>query len=193
MNGRQHAPKLNHDGVRRRPLDFGGILIYIVSRPIMAPLSDISLREFQALAQLRYVIRKFLVFSADAARSCDIKPQQHQLLLALKGLPPKLRPTISSVAERLQLQHHSTVELVNRLTTRGLLQRTGAKEDHREVLLRITPLGERLLKKLSLAHRRELRSAAPELIDALTDIMGTRKRNATNRKPARAVAQRNAQ
>ena len=159
----------------------------------MAPLSDISLREFQALAQLRYVIRKFLVFSADAARSCDIEPQQHQLLLALKGLPSKSRPTISSVAERLQLQHHSTVELVNRLTIRGLLQRAEADEDHREVLLRITPRGERLLKKLSLAHRRELRSAAPELILALTDIVGARKRLTANTRPARAVAQRHAQ
>ncbi len=154
---------------------------------------NITLREYQALAQLRYLIRRFLAFSADAARACDLEPQQHQLLLALKGLPSNARPTIGVAAERLQLRHHSAVELVHRSIARGLLERSGSEEDHREVLLRITPLGERLLKKLSLAHRSELCSAAPELVEAVADIVGVRRVGTAGSKRARVTTQRSVQ
>jgi len=129
--------------------------------------SQLSAREYRALAELRYVIRKFLSFSAKAARAAGIEPQQHQLLLAIKGLPPDLHPTIRVAAERLQLQHHSAVELAKRSIEHGLLEGRTNKTDRREVLLHITPSGERLLRRLSLAHRDELRSAAPVLLQAL--------------------------
>ena len=64
-----------------------------------------------------------------------LEPQQHQLMLALKGLPDGLHPTVGTLAERLQLQHHSTVELVNRLSAGGLVRRSRAGEDRRQVLL----------------------------------------------------------
>ena len=58
-----------------------------------------------------------------------MEPQQHQLLLAIKGLPDGATATIGELAERLQLKHHSTVELVNRLEKHGYvvreLERTG--------------------------------------------------------------------
>jgi len=158
----------------------------------MPPPTRVSQREYQALAELRYAIRKFQAFSAEAARSFDIEPQQHQLLLAIKGLPRQQRPTIGTVAERLQLQHHSTVELVKRSVARGLLVRFEGETDHREVLLGITPLGERLLAKLSLAHKKELRSAAPVLVDALAEIVGTSKRRSM-RAPVSSVAARSIQ
>ena len=138
----------------------------------MPTLPRITAREYRALAELRYVIRKFLGFSAKAARAASVEPQQHQLLLAIKGLPPDLRPTISVAAERLQLQHNSAVELVKRSIEQGLLERRGNKNDHREVLLRVTPSGERLLRRLSLAHRSELRAAAPVLLQALAEVVG---------------------
>ena len=138
----------------------------------MPTLPRITAREYRALAELRYVIRKFLGFSAKAARAASVEPQQHQLLLAIKGLPPDLRPTISVAAERLQLQHNSAVELVKRSIEHGLLERRGNKNDHREVLLRVTPSGERLLRRLSLAHRSELRAAAPVLLQALEEVVG---------------------
>jgi DNA-binding MarR family transcriptional regulator len=134
--------------------------------------SRITTREYRALAELRYVVRKFLSFSAEAARAASVEPQQHQLLLAIKGLPPDLRPTISVTAERLQLQHNSAVELVKRSIEHGLLERRGNKNDRREVLLHITPSGERVLRRLSLAHRSELRAAAPVLLQALEEVVG---------------------
>jgi DNA-binding MarR family transcriptional regulator len=137
----------------------------------MIKSAQISRREYRALAELRYVVRRFLNFSEAAARAASIEPQQHQLLLALKGMPPTCRPTVGKVAERLQLQHNSAVELAKRSIERGLLERRSSQADRREVLLHITPRGERLLRRLSLAHRSELRSAAPVLVRALEELV----------------------
>jgi DNA-binding MarR family transcriptional regulator len=128
---------------------------------------EMSELEYRAFAEFRYVLRRFLNFSESAARNVSLEPQQHQLLLALKGLPADLRPTVGTLAERLQLRHNSTVELAQRSIESGLLQRRPSPLDGREVLLSITARGERLLRRLSIEHRREMRSAAPALIRAL--------------------------
>src|SRR5205823_4503579 len=62
--------------------------------------------NFRAMAEFRYQIRRFLRFSETAARQAGIEPQQHQLLMAVKGLPEGLKPTISVLAERMQLQRN---------------------------------------------------------------------------------------
>jgi DNA-binding MarR family transcriptional regulator len=131
-------------------------------------VTDLSIAEYRALAEFRYQIRRFLQFSAEAARAHGLEPQQHQLLLALKGLPESARPTIGELAERLQIQHHSAVELVNRLASHGAIRREQAGADHREVLIRLTRGGEALLRRLSLAHHGELETSGPLLAKALT-------------------------
>lgn len=135
----------------------------------------LTLADYQALAELRYQIRRFLHFSEQASRTAGLEPQQHQLMLALKGLPKGVRPRIGELAERLQLRHHSTVELVNRLSTAGYVRRHRAGEDRREVLLSLTPSGEKILKELSLYHRAELRIQGPALISALESAIQVHK------------------
>ena len=142
----------------------------------MPKAPPITAREYRALSELRYAIRRFLEFSEGAARTADVEPQQHQLLLALKGLPEDQRPTVGAVAERLRLQHNSAVELAKRSIERGLVERLESESDRREVLLRITRKGEGVLRRLSLAHRAELRSAAPALTKALEALVGKRPR-----------------
>ena len=127
----------------------------------------LTLADYQALAELRYQIRRFVHFSEQASRTAGLEPQQHQLMLALKGLPEGVRPRIRDLAERLQIRHHSMVELVNRLSAAGHVRRHRAGEDRREVLLSLTPSGEKILKELSLYHRSELRIQGPVLISAL--------------------------
>jgi DNA-binding MarR family transcriptional regulator len=127
--------------------------------------------DYRALAELRYQIRCFLTFSEGQARAARLQPQQHQLLLALKGLPPAQRPTISVLAERLQLKHHTLVGLLDRLVDAQLAARRASTSDRREILVEITPKGERLLRSLSLAHRNELRNKGPALLLALQRIL----------------------
>jgi DNA-binding MarR family transcriptional regulator len=135
----------------------------------------LALSDYQALAELRYQVRSFLRFSEEAARKMGLEPQQHQLMLAIKGLPARMHPTIGALAERMQIQHHSTVELVNRLASGGLVRRSRAGEDRRQVWLGLTPKGEKVLRELSMGHKAELRSQGPALVAALERAMRTTK------------------
>jgi DNA-binding MarR family transcriptional regulator len=152
---------------------------------IIRGMETLTLSDYESLAELRYQIRCFLSFSEQAARAAGLEPRQHQLMLGLKGLPRDARPTIGELAERLQIQHHSAVELVNRLAAVGYIRRTRGGKDRREVLLSLTPKGEKVLRKLSLHHRAELRSAGPMLVKALRRAMqGARVANGTRTKAA---------
>lgn len=143
--------------------------------------TELPLAEFQKLADFRYRIRQFLHFSEEAARAHSIEPQQHQLMLAIKGLPEGMRPTVTALSSRLCLRHHSTVELVNRLVARGAVRRRQCKQDRREVLVELTPHGEELLHRLSLLHWDELQNSGPALSDALHAIVHPRAREARRR------------
>jgi len=134
---------------------------------MMNTIGDMSMTDYRALAELRYQIRRYLRFSEQAARQVGLVPQQHQLLLALKGLPAGRKATISELAERLQIQHHSTVELIDRLVERGLIKRLRDEVDQRRVIIHLTPQGEQILRRLSLLHRHELQLAGPAFVRAL--------------------------
>lgn len=132
---------------------------------------DLILREYQELAEFRYQLRHFLQFSEVQARGHGIEPQQHQALLALKGLPAGAQPTIGELANRLALRHHTTVELVNRLEVAGFVKRQPDPADGRQILLHLTPQGTAKLRSLSLAHRDELQVKGRELSRALRAIL----------------------
>lgn len=127
--------------------------------------------EYQALAEFRYQLRRFLSFSERNARIFGLEPQQHQLLLAIKGLPDGKQASIGELAERLQLRHHSVVGLLNRMEERGLIERQRDTGKQRRVLIGLTACGEEVLKKLSLLHHIELRAAGPALVHALNILM----------------------
>ncbi|HEX4228694.1 MAG TPA: MarR family transcriptional regulator [Bryobacteraceae bacterium] len=131
---------------------------------------NLSIEQYRQIAEFRYRIREFLHFSEEAARDNGIEPQQHQLLLAIKGLPEGTRPTITALSTRLCLRHHSTVELINRLVARGAVQRLHSSDDAREVLLELTPHGEEVLRKLSVLHWEELQNSGPALANSLRGI-----------------------
>jgi DNA-binding MarR family transcriptional regulator len=132
---------------------------------------DLSLDQYRDLAEFRRQIRQFLHFSEDTAKEHQIEPQQHQRLLAVQGLPEGIKPTIREIAARLFIQHHSAVELVNRLAITGAIARTPGTEDKREVWIRLTPSGRAILHRLALAHRTELERSGPELARALKSVL----------------------
>jgi DNA-binding MarR family transcriptional regulator len=134
---------------------------------------DLSLDDYQALAEFRYQLRRFLRFSEQTARSVGLEPQQHQLLLTIRGLPGDKKPSIGELAERLQLQHHSTVELIDRTVERGLLERRRDTDDQRRVLIYLTEQGKNVLATLSVLHRTELRTTGPALVRVLQALTNT--------------------
>lgn len=126
--------------------------------------------EYRTLAEFRYQLRCFLRFSEQTARDAGLEPQQHQLLLAVKGLPEGKTSTIGTLAERLQIEHHSTVELVTRLVEKGLVSRQRDETDQRRVLVHLTSEGEEILRDLSISHYAELKSASASLVEALNRL-----------------------
>jgi DNA-binding MarR family transcriptional regulator len=127
----------------------------------------LSKAEYETLASFRYALRQFLRFSEESARALGIEPQQHQALLAVKGFPGRDRITISELAERLQIRHHSAVGLVDRLVAHGLLAREPATADRRQVYIMLAERGETLLEQLTAAHKVELRRLGPEILALL--------------------------
>ena len=121
------------------------------------PDEPLSKEDFEALARFRFAIRRYLRSSEEIVRGHGVTPQQYQLLLALKGFPGREWATVRELAERLQLRHHSVVELVNRAQEQDLVQRTAHPDDGRAVRVTLTAQGDDLLARLAVLHRDELR------------------------------------
>jgi DNA-binding MarR family transcriptional regulator len=127
-------------------------------------------RDVETLAAFRYALRQFVSFSDEAARAAGLTPQQHQALLSIQGFPGRAEVTISELAERLQIRHHSAVGLVDRLAALKLVERRAGQADRRQVFVRLTPAGRRVLRRLSAAHRAELQRLGPELVRLITAL-----------------------
>src|SRR4051794_31795633 len=107
---------------------------------------SLSKADYDTLAEFRFALRKFLLFSENAAAGEGLSPQHHQALLAIKGYPGREEVTIGELAARLQLRHHSVVGLVKRLESEGLVQRASDDEDRRRVMLTLSSRGETILE-----------------------------------------------
>jgi DNA-binding MarR family transcriptional regulator len=99
----------------------------------------------------------------------------------LRGLPLGREASIRALAERLQLRHHSVVELVDRLERRLLLRRERSRDDRRQVIVHLTPRGEKILTRLARQRIAELRTAAPALVRALTAVIRSTQEAASGR------------
>jgi DNA-binding MarR family transcriptional regulator len=131
----------------------------------------LDVAHLRGLAEFRFQLRRFLHVSQEAAERVGLHNQQYQMLQCVRGMPEGILPTIANVAERMLLKHNSTVELVDRAIDQGLLRRLGDEADHRRILLRVTPQGERILAALAEFHTRELEQSGPELVRALDGIV----------------------
>lgn len=131
----------------------------------------ISKSQYENLASFRFALRRFMRFSEDAASAAGLTPQQHQALLAIKGFPGRDHVTVGELAERLQIKHNSTVGLIDRLVLEDWVERDASAADRRQVFIRLTSRGERMLEDLSAMHREQLRAIGPEL-SALLQCLG---------------------
>ena len=120
------------------------------------PRAALKKKDFEALSDFRYLLRRFLRFSEETTRKEGITPLQYLLLLHVKGYPGREWATVGELAERLQSHHHGTVALVTRCESLGLVKRRTCEEDRRRVEIHLTPKGERCLETLAHAHRAEL-------------------------------------
>ena len=132
---------------------------------------EITSGEYAALAELRFLIRKFIVEGDAAARAAGLEPQQYLLLLALRGLPEGEEATIRALADRLALKHHSAVELIDRLELHGYVRRSRSRDDRRRVLVSLLPRGEKLLEQVARHRISELRSTGAAFVAAISALL----------------------
>jgi DNA-binding MarR family transcriptional regulator len=124
----------------------------------MSPRCRVSKRQYEELLRFRVGLRRFLAWSEGQAKAEGLTPAQHQLLVAIKGHPGKVPPTVGELADYLVTKHHSVVELVDRAVEAGVVERHRDEEDHRVVRVALTPLGEEKVEDLTLLHLEELRN-----------------------------------
>ena len=136
----------------------------------------ISKSDVESLAQFRYALRQFLRFSERAARQAGVSPQQHQLLMTIKGMPGRSWANVAEIAERLQVSHHAAVALVTRAQNLRLVKRAQGKEDRRTVQVSLTAKGEELIGRLAELHQQELGRLAGILLKQLQGIAASAKR-----------------
>jgi DNA-binding MarR family transcriptional regulator len=129
-------------------------------------------RDFERLLEFRVALRRFQRWSEDQAQAEGITHVQHQLLVAVKGHPGDLPPTIGELAGYLLLRPHSTVELVDRAAAAGLVERARDPHDGRVVRVRLTEAADRILQELTPAHLTRLNELAVVLDDLVTQYGG---------------------
>ena len=134
----------------------------------------ITEKEYRALGELRYLIRRFLQEGDTTAKQAGLEPQQYLLLLAVRGLPTGQHATISALANRLSLRHHSTVELIDRMEGHGYVKRIRGREDRRQVLVSLQARGAKLLEKVVEQRIIELRANGRDLVAAIGELLETR-------------------
>jgi DNA-binding MarR family transcriptional regulator len=134
---------------------------------VSRPISD---ADYRSLARFRHALRTFQRFSETAAREAGMTPAHHQLLLAIQGHDGAGSPSLTDIAEQLQLKLHSAGELVGRAAARHLVERRADPDDARRTLLDLTPTGRSKLAELSVLHRDELRRFRREMNDVLREL-----------------------
>ena len=125
---------------------------------------DMSL--YEGLAKFRYALRRFLTYSEAATREAGVTPQQYQALLVIKTHRDGAI-MIKHLADQMLLQHNGAVQLIDRLTNSGLVERRQALDDGRSVLVALTATGSALLRKLALKHFKALLAQEPLLAESL--------------------------
>lgn len=128
---------------------------------------NLTMADYAVLADFRHALRRFQAFSEAQATAVGLTPQQHQALLAIKGLAAPDGASVGDIARFLLIRHHTAVELVDRMAKLKLIGREADPQDARRVLVRLTAKGEQKLRSLSRIHLDELGAAAPALAKIL--------------------------
>ncbi len=134
------------------------------------PRAHLKEEDYKLLADFRYALRQFLRFSEETAYSVGLTPQKYQTLLVIRGFPEPDRVSISDLAERLQIRHHSVVGIIDRLEEQGLVTRQQNEEDRRVVCLRLTPRGKELVEEIASRNTGRLKDLQPQLVSLLEQL-----------------------
>jgi DNA-binding MarR family transcriptional regulator len=121
--------------------------------------------EYQAVAEFRAALRRFGHVSDEIARRHGLTMRRYELLLMIAGTADGRAPTISELAERMQLAPHTVTELVARAARAGLVRRETDDADRRINRVALTETGEARLDETIAALRPERERVAEMLAE----------------------------
>jgi len=122
--------------------------------------------EYKSLAAFRGVLRRFLAFSDGATKAAGVTSLQYQAMLVV-GASPDGAMSVGELASEMLIRPNGAVQMVDRLEALGMMSRAASGQDRRQVLVRLTPEGARVLQTLAAVHTRELIAHRRLLTDSL--------------------------
>jgi DNA-binding MarR family transcriptional regulator len=130
---------------------------------------ELSLEFYEGLAGFRLAMRRFLTLSGAALAEADVTSQQYQAMLVIKTAKDG-RVTMRELSEQMLMQRHGAVQLVDRLSAAGLVERMPSEIDKRSVLIGLTPKGAQVLQALAKIHVEGLLANQSLLVESLSKL-----------------------
>ncbi len=144
----------------RRASSSGG---RFASRP---RVMDVDQEKIRALAGFRSALRKFMAFSGESTGSAGITTQQYQAMLAIAAASGGTM-RLGDLAQEMLLKPNATVQLIDRLSALGLVERGRSDTDRRSVRVSLSDEGSALLMKLASVHLDQLAKRKKQFADIL--------------------------
>lgn len=150
-----------------------------MTRPGSSKTATISRRKFDSIEQSAYLNlwRTYDLLRAYEDRlfsEYDLSAQQYNTLRLLKAVHPGRLPTLE-LGARLVSRAPDMTRLLDRLETRGLIDRERLPDNRRVVEIGITPAGIKLLDTLASqvteCHSRQLGHLSADELDTLNRLL----------------------
>ena len=111
---------------------------------------------YQEAAALREALRLFARRTEDVTRTHGLTARSYTLLLMIKtGRDSSVGATTNELEHRLQLAQSTVAELLDRTEKNGLVRRELHPGRKGRIIIRLTPKGERQLRRAHLELRRD--------------------------------------
>ena len=131
------------------------------------PISSSTIRE---LAELRYEIRRLILYSQQLAAEAGLKPQEHQLLIAIGAADDRESISTEYLSERMGMRRLSMDPYLRSLIAKGYVQvwpEAGAKG------IALTESGRRLLEDLVAKQNQYLQVHSFTLSEGLKPFLNS--------------------
>lgn len=123
-------------------------------------------KEQESLMEFWLHLQDFLNSRRRAARAAGVAPSEYEVMLTLMAFSDS-DPNISTVGQRLLVQHRAAARLIKRLARQGMVRAQRSQHDRRSVVLRLTAKGQRVLNRLAANSLEKLATEAPPLVHSL--------------------------
>jgi DNA-binding MarR family transcriptional regulator len=130
-----------------------------------------EMTSYTALAAFHTQLQRLVDATDRRTREAGLQRTKLRMLLAIRRRPTAGSATIGVLAEALDIDRNTVVEIVDDLVRQGFVTRRRDPHDRRRFLIAVTPIGEQWIAPVVEGELRELATAGPELLRALRTVI----------------------